>query len=120
MLDRMLNARKRPKARPYQTEFSDQVKAQWDEGRLKVLGVASTGSGKTTMAGMLIADEYEAGGKILIVTDRKKLTRQFAHRTEQDFGIPCGIEMASEGHEGEQCISCTVQTITSQIGSAHV
>lgn len=116
MLDRMLTSTKRrPKARPYQTQSCVEVKAHWAEGRLKVLLVQSTGAGKTTTAGLMIADEYEAGGKILIVTDRKKLTRQFAHRTEQDFGIPCGIEMASEGHEGEQCISCTVQTITSRI-----
>lgn len=109
------NGIKRPNARPYQDDFAAKVKMEWAEGRLRILGVASTGSGKTVMAGMLIADEYAAGGKILIVTDRKKLTRQFAHRTEQDFGIPCGIEMASESHEGENCIACTVQTITSRI-----
>jgi hypothetical protein len=33
--------RRRPQARPYQVEFSEQVKPQWAEGRLKVLGVAS-------------------------------------------------------------------------------
>lgn len=113
----MLNgaSTKRPSPRPYQVEFAAQVRAEWAKEMLKVLGVCSTGAGKTTMAGMLILEEYEAGGKILIVTDRKKLTRQFAYRTEKDFGIPCGIEMASESHEGERCISCTVQTITTRI-----
>lgn len=120
MLARMMNgtAHKEPKARPYQEDSVAQVIKEWDEGRLRVLLCQSTGSGKTTVAGLIIKREVvELGGKVLVVTDRKKLTRQFAHRTEADFGIPCGIEMASEGHEGEQCVVCTVQTITSRIKS---
>lgn len=118
MLDRMLASQKRrPKARPYQIQSCVEVKAHWDEGRLKVLLTQSTGAGKTTTAGYLIADELEEvpNAKVIVVTDRKKLTRQFAHRMESDFGIPCGIEMASEGHEGEQCISATVQTLSTRI-----
>lgn len=108
---------KEPSIRPYQQEQVNQIHEQWALGNLKVLCVSSTGSGKTTVAGFVIKAEAERGGRIMIVTDRKKLTRQFAHRTETDFGIPCGIEMAQEGHDGEQCISATVQTITSRIAS---
>lgn len=115
MLEMMLPRKAMPTCRPYQLEQVTKILEQWELGLLKVLCVSATGSGKTTTAGFIIKHEVGSGGRVLIVTDRKKLTRQFALRTETDFGIPCGIEMASEGHGGEDCVACTVQTITSRI-----
>ncbi len=101
--------------RDYQIEYVDGVSSEWAEGRDKVLVTAPTGAGKTTLMGAIISKEVDNGGKVLVVTDRKKLTKQFAHRTEEDFGIPCGIEMSSSSHGGEDVVCCTVQTITNRI-----
>ena len=101
--------------RDYQIESRDKVKEEWNEGNSKVLLVAPTGSGKTVTCGLIISDEVDNDGRVLVVTDRKKLTRQFAARTEADFGIECGIEMAGEGHGGEPVVCATVQTITNRI-----
>jgi len=108
--------KKNVEGRYYQNDSLTKVKEEWNDGNKKVLLVAPTGSGKTVTAGLIIDDEVNNnGGKVLVVTDRKKLTRQFAERTEADFGIPCGIEMANEGHGGEDVICTTVQTVTNRI-----
>jgi superfamily II DNA or RNA helicase len=101
--------------RDYQKEYVEGVAEEWKEGRNKVLVTAPTGSGKTTLMGAIIAMEVDKGGRVLVCTNMQKLTRQFAHRTEQDFGIPCGIEMASEGHGGEDVVCCTIQTMVNRI-----
>lgn len=109
------NAHQLPIARPHQAECVKQTKLEWSKGNLRILIVQPTAAGKTLTAGFLINDEVSAGGKVLVVTDRKKLTRQFAARMESDFGIQCGIEMSNESHGGEHVVSCTVQTICNRI-----
>jgi superfamily II DNA or RNA helicase len=117
MLSGLTMPKNRPhvKLRDYQQAYVDGVIEEWKQGRTKTLCCAPTGSGKTTLMGAIIAKEVENGGRVLVATDRKKLTRQFAHRTEVDFGIPCGVEMAGEEHGGEDVVCCTVQTITNRI-----
>lgn len=60
----------------------------------RVLGVAATGTGKTTFFASVAADEAARGGKTLILENRDKLVRQTAKRIADETGLEAEIEMA--------------------------
>lgn len=103
--------------RPYQdTAVSDAYK-DWDAGLRALLVCQPTGSGKTTVGGKIISMEVERGHRVLVCSHTRKLARQFAHRVEQDFGIPTSVEMGSEKEDGSPVVSATVQTMARRIAT---
>lgn len=110
------SAVKIPSLRPYQSETKEKVQESWNDGAEKVLAVMSTGAGKTLTAGSIFYDEItNNNGRVLVLTDRKKLTRQFAQAFEGDYGIPASIEMGGVRAENTPLISSTIQTMATNI-----
>ncbi len=60
----------------------------------RILGVASTGTGKTTFFAAVAAEEWVKGGRTLILENRDKLVRQTAARIADETGLEADIEMA--------------------------
>lgn len=61
----------------------------------RVLGVAATGTGKTTFFAAMAAEEWKKGGRTLILENRDKLVRQTAKRIATETGLEAEIEMAN-------------------------
>jgi superfamily II DNA or RNA helicase len=68
--------------RPYQNEFVQAVLSEWQGGTRATLGVAPTGSGKTTMAAEIAA---KVEGRVMFLADARNLVEQAA-RTFERFG----------------------------------
>ncbi len=63
----------------------------------RILLVAATGTGKTSIYAAVAADEWgKKSGRTLILENRDKLVRQTANRIFKETGIETDIEMASE------------------------
>lgn len=73
--------------RTYQQEAIEQLEARVRAGVRRVVIVAPTGSGKTTIAGEIIARAVEDGSRVLFVAHRRELIFQAYNRLIQ-FGIP--------------------------------
>lgn len=63
----------------------------------RLLGVAATGTGKTSFFAALSYEEVlQRGGRVLILENRDKLVRQTAKRILKETGIEAEVEMASD------------------------
>lgn len=63
----------------------------------RILGVAATGSGKTTLFACVASDEWHLRGKrTLVLENRDKLVRQTAKRIRDETGLEVDIEMADD------------------------
>lgn len=62
----------------------------------RVLVVASPGTGKTTVFGVLGFNVAQRGGKMLVLENRDRLTRQTADRLSKETGLQVDVEMAGE------------------------
>lgn len=78
--------------RPYQREGVDAVLSAWRAGKRRVLAVAPTGSGKTTLFSRIVADMVAAGKRAVVLVHRKELAHQAGHRFAE-FGVEHGIVM---------------------------
>ncbi len=84
--------------RPYQTEAVRQAQEHIAAGAKKLLLVAPTGSGKTSLAGHLITEAAKQGQHTIFIAHRRELINQ-AYRRFLEFGIPesdLGVIMASD------------------------
>jgi superfamily II DNA or RNA helicase len=84
--------------RSYQTDAIARLDALLSRGARRVLVVAATGSGKTTLAGAVIVDRVRRGQHVLFLAHRRELIGQ-AHRRLVDLGIPehdVGVIMAND------------------------
>lgn len=81
--------------RPYQQEALDALRAHMLEGRQRLLLVAATGAGKTTIAAAMIGSAVARGRKVLFLAHRKELIDQCSARLDGE-GIDHGVIMA--GH----------------------
>lgn len=81
--------------RDYQVEWT--TKVQEDRKTFsRVLGVAATGTGKTTFFAAVAAAEWAKGGRTLILENRDKLVRQTAKRIADETGLVAEVEMADD------------------------
>lgn len=63
----------------------------------RVLGVAATGSGKTTLFAVVASDEWRLhNGRTLVLENRDKLVRQTAKRIRDETGLDVDVEMAGD------------------------
>lgn len=84
--------------RPYQVGAIDRVRACVRRGARRILLVAPTGSGKTTVASELIRQAVARGSRALFIAHRRELISQ-AYRRLLDFGLrpgDVGVIMASD------------------------
>jgi DNA repair protein RadD len=79
--------------RPYQSAALDETSQAFRSHR-RVLLVAPTGAGKTTIAAEIIRRSVERGKRIVFLAHRKELIEQCSTRLDQ-FGIDHGVIMAS-------------------------
>jgi superfamily II DNA or RNA helicase len=79
-----------PELRPYQVEVIAKFDAEVAAGRRRVLLVVPTASGKTVIAGAIIAKAASAGWRILFLAHRRELIQQASrklHAVSVDHGI---------------------------------
>ena len=81
--------------RDYQLDILEKVKAAW-AWYSRVLIVAATGTGKTTLFAAECIENNASGGKTLVLAHRDKLVRQGAKRIAGETGLRVDIEMAGE------------------------
>lgn len=84
--------------RPYQTAAIARTRERVAAGTRRILLVAPTGSGKTIVAGSIIASAASRGKRVLFLAHRRELISQ-AYRKLLDFGLPAanvGVVMASD------------------------
>lgn len=79
--------------RPYQLQALDEASQAFRSHRRVVL-VAPTGAGKTTIAAEIIRRSTERGRRIVFLAHRKELIEQCSTRLDQ-FGIDHGVIMAN-------------------------
>ncbi len=84
------------KLRDYQHGWMASVRKE-RETFSRLLGVAATGTGKTSFFAALAHEEVtQRSGRVLILENRDKLVRQTAKRIEKETGIEAEVEMASD------------------------
>ncbi len=81
--------------RDYQQEWRINV-AEDRKTFSRILGVAATGTGKTSYFASAAADEWKKGGRTLVLENRDKLVRQTAKRIREETGLEVDVEMASD------------------------
>lgn len=83
-------------ARPYQIEAKEAVFREWEDGKSKTLLVLPTGTGKTVVFSMIIADCVKRGERCLILAHRGELLEQAAEKLHMVTGLGCATEKAEE------------------------
>ena len=73
--------------RTYQKEAIENLHARVNAGVRRIVIVAPTGSGKTTIAAEIIARAVERGSRVLFIAHRRELIAQAYNRLIQ-FGLP--------------------------------
>ena len=84
--------------RPYQQAAIDALRARVSAGVRRIVVVAPTGSGKTTIAAHLIARALERGSRALFMAHRRELIGQ-AYSRLADLGVPeaqLGVMMGAD------------------------
>jgi len=79
--------------RPYQIQVVARIEAEVGAGRRRILLAAPTGSGKTVIAGEVIATRVKLGGRVLFLAHRRELIQQVSAKL-WDVGIKHGIIQA--------------------------
>jgi DNA repair protein RadD len=82
------------KLRDFQCEAIEALRGNIRAGVRRLLLVAPTGAGKTTIAAAMIESALSKGGKILFLAHRKELIDQASSRLD-GLGVPHGIIMAN-------------------------
>jgi superfamily II DNA or RNA helicase len=104
--------------RSYQSRAVESVLREWESVRSTLL-VQPTGSGKTTVFTEIICRMRPK--RALILAHREELIFQAKRRVEEQGGLECQIEMATESASTSQwfkspVVAATIQTLISGIG----
>lgn len=81
--------------RPYQQRMRDDIHLAFTKFN-RVLAEAATGTGKTSLFGVITKDNAAQSGKTLVIVNRERLVRQAADRIRKETGLEVEIEMADE------------------------
>ncbi len=76
--------------RPYQIEAFEAVRAEIRAGKKRIILVAPTGAGKTTLAAHLILSAIKRGSHCIFLARREELIQQCSERL-REHGVPHGI-----------------------------
>src|SRR5438477_12418668 len=79
-----------PALRPYQSDVIARIWSAIEDAKRRVLLVAPTGSGKTVVAGAVVADAVARGMSVVFLAHRRELVTQ-ASRKLHEVGIDAGI-----------------------------
>ena len=98
--------------RNYQIEDQQAIKAHWERGERRLLGVQATGLGKTKLFST-IYNVIPKRKKMLILVNREELIRQTAKTVaEENPGFFVGIEQAENRHSPfDDVVVASIQTI---------
>lgn len=98
--------------RPYQAGALDRLRGQFSLGLKRILLVAPTGAGKTTMAGEVISGAASKGNKCIFLAHRTELIEQCSGRLDE-MGVPHGvIQSGSKRHNPEAIVQvASIQTL---------
>lgn len=100
---------------PWQTRAVNEVIRVLGNGELSICVTAPTGTGKGKMIEMLAMHFIDLGGKVILFTNRKMLTKQTGDRMI-DAGIHFGYVSASHGIDsGHNMTVASIQTFRSRI-----
>ncbi|MSP75553.1 MAG: DEAD/DEAH box helicase [Rhodospirillaceae bacterium] len=97
--------------RPYQLDMAARIWKYVAAGQRRVLAVLATGGGKTVLAGKIISDHVDKGGRVLFVAHRRELISQASaklHVAGVDHGI---IQAGFPTRPGEHVQVASVQTL---------
>ncbi len=100
-----------PQLRPYQSDTIARLHAEAAGGRRRILIVAPTGSGKTVIAGALIAEAVSRRQRVLFLAHRRELIQQASaklHGVSVDHGI---VQAGFPTRPGEPVQIGSVQTL---------
>ena len=96
---------------PYQEQLVTNLRQSFINGNKRVVLTAPTGAGKTVMFSYMIAQHIKKGGKVLVLTDRKKLLHQ-ATSSFHHFGIdPQHITADTKEITNTNCTVAMVETL---------
>ena len=96
---------------PYQEQLVANLRQSFINGNKRVVLTAPTGAGKTVMFSYMIAQHIKKGGKVLVLTDRKKLLHQ-ATSSFHHFGIePQHITADTKEITNTNCTVAMVETL---------
>jgi DNA repair protein RadD len=79
-----------PELRPYQDDVIERIRAAITAGHRRILLVAPTGSGKTVIAGAIIAKTVARDRRAMFLTHRRELVQQAARKLN-DVGVDPGV-----------------------------
>jgi superfamily II DNA or RNA helicase len=100
------------KLRDYQLEAIEALREHLRAGRKRILLVAPTGAGKTTIASEIIRSAMGRGKRVLFLAHRIELINQCSARLDQ-FEIPHGIIRANDERKNDDALVqvASVQTL---------
>lgn len=103
--------------RDYQVRGIEALRACFRENIRKLLLVAPTGAGKTTIAAVLIENAVAKGGHVLVIAHRKELIDQCSKRLD-GAGVDHGIMMGNHPrYRPEQPVQvASIQTLARRMG----
>ena len=101
--------------RPYQQQFIDAVRNEFQQKHKRVVGVAPCGAGKTIMTGWMIRESLARNKKSIFFVHRKELIEQTA-KTFNALEIPYGIIAAGAPSQLEIPVQiASVQTLARRV-----
>src|SRR5258705_11087525 len=100
-----------PTLRPYQIAVVARLEAEVAAGRRRIVLVAPTGSGKTVIAGAVVADAVARGDRVIVLAHRRELIQQASAKLYA-VGVDHGILQAGfPTRPGEGVQVASVQTL---------
>lgn len=103
------------KLRPYQQDFIDAVRNEFQQGHKRIVGVAPCGAGKTIMTGWMIREALKKGNRSIFFVHRKELIEQTA-KTFNALEIPYGVIAAGAPSQLEIPVQiASVQTLARRV-----
>jgi superfamily II DNA or RNA helicase len=100
-----------PDLRPYQADNIGAIGQEIAAGKRRILDVAPTGSGKTVIAGAIIARDVAHGRRVLFLAHRRELIRQASqklHAAGVDHGI---VQAGFPTRPGERVQVASIPTL---------
>ena len=96
--------------RPYQIRALDGLRQELRAGRRRIVLVAPTGAGKTTIAAEMIRSAVLKGGSVLGIAHRVELITQLRERLSE-HGVQSGIIMARNERIDQPVMVASIQTL---------
>lgn len=102
--------------RPYQVATIDALRAEFRNGRKRVVLVAPCGAGKTIMFCQIVSAVVTRGKRAVVIAHRKELVDQ-THEKLARFGIEAGVVMGDDVRRDSRLPVqvCSIQTLAKRL-----